>query len=234
MIKNYSTVANATWTPTKAGTYQVWVDAKDAAGKVVSKVLTYVISPTQVFKIDSFAAGIASPQTTGKAITLNAQSSGGVGIIQTRYSAFDGLKWTMIKNYSTVANATWTPTKAGTYQVWVDAKDAAGKVVSKVLTYVINPSTPITFSSITTNITSPQNVGATITIKANATSGLGQSLSYKYWIYDIDGNWKLLKDSTIQSSATWYPTEAGKYLIWVDVRDNVGNSGTKYIEYTVN
>ena len=104
----------------------------------------------------------------------------------------------------------------------------------KSLTYIIKTSTPIAFSSITTNIESPQKVGSIININANATSGLGKTLTYKYWIYDMYGNWKLLKDSSYQSSAIWFPTEAGPYIIWVDVRDDVGNISNKYINYTVN
>jgi alpha-amylase len=134
-ISEYSSATTAKWTPTKAGTYQVCTQVKDATGKMVELSKTYVINPT--ITINSFTSSVPSPQTVGNKITLNANATGGTGSLQTRYSAFDGTKWTMIKDYSTATTAVWTPIKTGTYQVWIDVKDATGKVVSMKKIYSI-------------------------------------------------------------------------------------------------
>jgi alpha-amylase len=233
LIQSYSTNGKATWKPTKPGTYTINTTAKDDEGNTVVKPLTFIIKAGGI-NIESFYADVQSPQNVGTAITLNTVATGGIGTIQTKYAVFDGQKWSLIQGYSTIGKAVWKPTKPGTYTINTTAKDATGNTVVKSLTYVVKASTPITFSSITTNIQSPQSLGSILNIKANATSSYGKALTYKFWIYDFDGNWKLLKDSSSQNTAIWYPTEVGNYIIWVDVRDGLGNSANKFINFNIN
>ena len=234
ILKNYSTTTSTSWTPTKAGTYQVWSDVKNATGKVLSQMKTYVINPiviTTPLAIDSFTADVVSPQTVGTKVSLNTIASGGEGILQVRYSVFDGSRWTILKNFSTTTSTSWTPTKVGTYQVWSDVKDGTGKVISKSITYTIKAAKTIIVDKITVDKLSPQNIGTTITLTTFATSNT--TLQYKYWVYDTDGNWTALNNYNTLNSVKWIPKLGGIYIIWVDVKDANGNISSKYINYLV-
>lgn len=232
MIKEYSTITNATWKPTKAGTYQVWVDVKDSTGKVVSQKSIYVINDnTKPLSISNFTTSAQSPQAIGTTINLASAVEGGTGNVQTRYSVFDGSRWTILKNYSSAMTAAWRPSNAGTYQIWLDAKDSTGKVVSKMVSFTIKKTSPIVINSVIADLTSPQGVGTKINLFTSATSV--NSLQYRYWVYDADGNWSALSSFNNSSVVSWTPKKAGINIIWVDVKDDKGNITSKYMPYIV-
>lgn len=65
--------------------------------------------------ITDFKAFTVSSENAGNFIILKTSSIGGVGKLWTRFTAFDGISWTTIKDYSTQSYAIWKPTKAGRY-----------------------------------------------------------------------------------------------------------------------
>ena len=140
-------------------------------------------------------------------------------------------KTTVIKNYTSSSEATWKPTTAGTYKVYCKAKDSKGKIVYKILNYVIKNSEPIVINSFSTSKTSPQATGTNITLNVSATAQ--NSISYKYWAYNLGGSWTALSDFTTNSSINWIPKTIGKYLLGVDVKDSKGNIVSKIIEYNI-
>ncbi|MDP4146365.1 MAG: cohesin domain-containing protein, partial [Bacillota bacterium] len=78
-----------------------------------------VISPS----IDSFTADKTSPQVSNTAVNLIVSASGGTSLLY-QFWAFDGTNWTLIKDYSSSYTATWTPTVAGSYTLYVNVKDS--------------------------------------------------------------------------------------------------------------
>ncbi|MGM9977862.1 MAG: heparinase II/III family protein [Clostridium sp.] len=68
---------------------------------------------------------------------------------------------------------------------------------------------------------SPQNVGSTVTLTAQANGGKG-ILEYKYYKY-LNGKYSLIKDWSTNSSIQIAPSTAGKYDIYVAVKDESGN-----------
>ena len=227
-IKEYGAAGNTLWTPMKVGIYDVWVEVKDTTGKVVSQKITYEIKKPLV--IDSFTTSALSPQTLGTGIILTATASGGTGILQTKFAVFEGLNCTLIKSYSTLNNTVWTPTKAGTYIINVNVKDSTDKVVSKSLTYVI--TTPLTISSFNANVESPQTLGTGITLTATASGGTG-ILQTRFSTFD-GARWIIIKDYSTVASVSWIPTKAGSYKVWLDVKDDTGKVVSKCLDYVIN
>jgi Putative Ig domain len=73
----------------------------------------------------SLSQNLASPQTTGIAITFTASGSGGVGPYEYQwYVQLNGVAQTMVRAWSTATSYAWTPTQAGTYVIYIWARSA--------------------------------------------------------------------------------------------------------------
>ena len=232
LLNNYTTGSSIVWVPTKAGIYQINATVKDATGKTSTKSLSYVITANITPLImDNLNADIVSAQA-GTAINLNTSSTGGKGTLQTKFAIYDGANWTLLKGYSSSKNATWTPTKAGTYQINATVKDEEGKFVTKSLVYVVKPASAITINKVSADKISPQYVGTTINLTTTASSATNV-LQYRYWVYDSEGNWTALNSFNSSNTVKWVPKNQGIHMIWVDVKDDKGNISSKYISYLV-
>ncbi|NLK94151.1 MAG: hypothetical protein GX275_03005, partial [Clostridiales bacterium] len=234
VIKDFSTSSLVSWTPKKAGTYNIYFVAKDSTGKTVQKVINnYVVKSAQVaLNMTSYSVDKQSPQNVGTSLKLSAEATG-QGTLQYRFVAYSGDYQEVIKDFSTSSTVAWTPKKAGTYNIYFVAKDSTGKTVQKVInSYVISESKKISLNNINTNINSPQDPNKNITIIAEA-SGNGV-LSYRFWEYNTDGNWKIIKNYSNSNIAFWTPNEGGNYVIMVEVKDEQGNTDYKHISYKIN
>jgi glycosidase len=227
-IQEYSEKNTAKWIPTEGGIYTLAVEVKDELGVIEYKIIDNV--EIKNFGMSSFTANLASPQVIGTGITFSTSSSGGIGILQTKFAIYDGSSWTLLKAYSADSSATWTPIKAGTYKINATVKDETGQTVTRQYDYTINSQ--MTINSFTSNLTSPQVVGAGITLSTSSSGGIG-TLQTKFEIND-GSSWTLLKAYSTDSDVTWTPTKAGTYTITTTVKDGNGNEVTKSMNYVVN
>lgn len=232
VLQDYSTSNSVTWTPKAAGTYKIYVRATDSTGKVVEKVIeNYVVKGTDL-SMSSFTLDKVSPQKVGTSIKLTANATGS-GNLNYRFVAYSGSYSEVIQDFASSNTTTWTPKKAGEYKIYAVAKDSAGKTVQKVIEgYKVESAEKINFTGITFDKLSPQNAGTSIKITANATGN--SVLSYAFWTYDANGDWKLLKNYSSSNTVTWTPTASGTNLVWVDIKDAEGNIVSKYSEYITN
>ena len=233
VIQDYNANSTATWNPTVAGTYNIYALATDSTGKTVQKIISnYVIKDSATLKINSVTTDKLSPQNVGTAIKISTSATGS-GNLQYRYVAVSGSNKQVIKDYSSNSTVTWTPNSDGVYNIYAIVKDGTGKTVQKILTgYSVIKTEKISFKGITFDKLSPQNAGTSIKITANARGN--SALSYAFWTYDANGDWKLLKNYSSSNTVTWTPTVAGTNLVWVDIKDANGNIVSKYSEYITN
>ena len=133
--QDFSSKSYFDWTPTKAGTYRIWIDVKDSSGKMVSKEISYVINNNPL-AISSIDTDKSSPQAINSTIRISPKATGN-GTLTYKFWIHDGSSWTIPQDFSSKSYFDWTPTKAGTYRIWVDVKDSSGKMVSKEISYVI-------------------------------------------------------------------------------------------------
>lgn len=162
----------------------------------------------------------------GDVVTVTASASESNNVLY-RFWIFDGIIWKVVQDYSIDNTYTWNPKYAAQYKVWVDAKDrysVKGTDSYKEIIYDVKSN--IQFNSISTSLSSPQNLGNSITITANSTSAEKQL--YRFWVYD-GASWKIVREYTEDSKYTWIPTKAGTYKIWVDVKTS---SSLKDLDYS--
>ena len=217
------------WTPKKAGNYRLWVDVKDSTGKVLSKQINYTIDE-QKLGIGEIITSLASPQPANTTIRISPQAVG-AGELQYKFWIHDGTKWDIPQDFSEKNYYDWTPTKAGTYRLWVDVKDSTGAMLSKQTSYIIEENIKLSIGDIYTDKSSPQLVNTPITISPDAI-GTGE-LQYKFWIHD-GVSWSIPQDFSTKNYYKWTPVKAGNYRLWVDVKDSTGAMVSKEIYYTIN
>ena len=229
IIKDYSTSNTATWKANYIGSKILYVDVKDSRGKIVTKSVNYTIK-AKPLEINSFTTDKSSPQYKGSSIKMTASASGGEGTLQYRFRAGnpDG-SYSVVKDYSTTNTVVWTANYSGSKILYVDVKDSKGSVVTKSINYSIKEKPVI--NSFTTDKNSPQNLGTTIKLTANVSGGA--NLQYKFSVQGEDGNTITLKDYSSSNTYNWTPSKDGNQTLYVDVKDSLGVTLRKSINYNI-
>lgn len=226
ILKAYNVAGNtAIFTPTAAGAYTLGVDVKDANGIVTTKTIAnYAVIANPSVK--SFTPGKASGQAIATTIPLTALGTGGKAPYQYQFSYTLAGATTLIKDYSTSGSATFIPTQAGDYRLTVTIKDNGGKTA----TQTIDPYTILTDPTVASfTTTAPNGPGVNTGIILSATGSSGKA-PYQYQFYYKQGTTKvILRAFAVTDSATFKPTKAGVYDLYVDVKDANGRIATRSI-----
>lgn len=233
VIQNYSTSNSVAFTPSTSGTYTLKVTVKDSTGTELSKTIgSYVVQDTvKDLAINTFSASKSSPQNVGTAITISANATGD-GTVKYRFVVYDDKKvGTVLRDYSTNNSVSWTPKTAGTYKIYVRATDSTGKVVEKQISNYVIKSNEVSITSFTASVASPQNVGTSIKLSANAT-GNG-AVKYRF-VAQSGSDKEVIQDFNSNSTVTWTPKKAGTYILFLRAIDSTGKVVEKQIrDYVV-
>lgn len=229
-LKASSTSNTCKWTPKKAGTYIVAVNAKDSSYSITSTVKIVVSSDGT---LASGAHLSATKVTLGGSVTLYGSASSGMTPYQ--YSYFykkaGDTSYTMFKNYTTATSAVFKPTAAGDYVLLVKVKDKAGRVSrSTVKLTVVKPvalsnTSALSYSQIYKN--------SSVTITMSGKGGAG-GYTYAAW-YRKKGatSWTLLRAYATGTSVSYKPLAAGDYEILTKVKDKSGTTARKQFSLKV-
>jgi hypothetical protein len=130
LLRDWTTSASFTWTPATANSNylaHVWIkDANStAAMSDVTASMKFPIAdgPLQA----KMSANLSAPQLRGTAITFTAAASGGKPPYQYRWWVYDGTSWRLLRDWTTNASFTWTPTTANAnylVHIWVKNADS--------------------------------------------------------------------------------------------------------------
>jgi hypothetical protein len=236
VLRNWSTTATATWTPTQANpayNVAVWVrnagSTADAPEASANRLFTITsTTPTTPLAVTFLATSVTSPQQPGTSITLTPTATGGTGPYSFKYYAFNGTSWSMIRNWSTTAPATWTPTQSGLYNVAVWARNAGSTADTPQSTFNVLYSVrtgsggPVSVDGLNSSLNGPVPAGTTVTFTPVVSGG---TAPYQYKYYAFNGTtWTLIRNWSTVASVTWTPTQPGLYNIATWVR-NAGFSG---------
>ena len=181
--------------------------------------------------VSSFIGSKPSPQAVKTAVTFTTKVSGTTGNVQYKYYRYLNGNYATIKDWSNSSSIKIAPSTAGKYDIYVAVKDGSGKTVRKNIAFEFKNQANLAISSFTANKTSPQAVKTevTFTTKVSGTTG---NVQYKYYRY-LNGNYAIIKDWSNSSSITIAPSTAGKYDIYVAVKDSKGEIVTKAIAYEI-
>lgn len=138
VVREFFTSNKFTWVPTEEGEYTVKVTVKDSNGKTASKSLNYTITEKTTvsleikdIKVDQETGTVGSPVK----ITTTVEGEGEILYSVSVHEIKEG--WKTIDKNSTSNTTQWTPSKAGRYKIWVDAKDSNNNKVSNCIEYTV-------------------------------------------------------------------------------------------------
>lgn len=179
--------------------------------------------------IDNFIADKSSPQIINTTVTFTAKVYNNDNILQYRFYRYLNDSYALLKDWSVSNVIEFTPNIAGTYDIWVEAKDDYGNVAKSNVIFSFEKQ--LLISSFTADKISPQVSGETIILTALAV-GNG-SLQYRFRVSDGKGNFATIKDYSSSNTATWTTKATGNKILYVDVKDSTGQEISKTMNYTI-
>ena len=223
-IRDYTTVNNFNWTPSTTGSYTLKTYVTDGI-TTESKSYSYVV--------------VSKPQTQTKAtIYYNKKSNLTGSNVYIHYNK-NGQGWTSVPGKLMTSTSEQSGYK---YKFEIDLEKANGKLVycfndgnnhwdsrnganyeCTVGTYGVSneqqKAIDTKFAVTALNTTFSQcTINGTVGITA-VTSNASGTVSYKFIAIDSNGNEKVIKDYSTESTTTWRPTATGKYTLRVDAID---------------
>jgi hypothetical protein len=122
-VREYSPEPDYTWTAAGNGESAIQVWARNAGSDIEYSVLDTISFSTAMDPPASVSliSDLPSPQPEGTTVTFTAQADGGSGVYEYRFFLKDPLdQWSVVREYSSEPDYTWTATGNGenTIQVW--------------------------------------------------------------------------------------------------------------------
>lgn len=236
VAKEFFDENSCTWIPEKAGLYTFYVDVRDSDGTIKTKTITCSVK-TDIWNYDGIAFDREPPQTKyTDGIAVTAETSGETANLQYKFvwvknSWEDG--WGVLSDFSENSTVIWKPDQTGNYQIYVDVLDCDGQTVTKSASYQIIPL-QWQAERISMSPGLVQQTGGTVQISTEC-SGMTDLLQYKFvWMTDNWKSWGVIQDFSSQNNISWEtPDEAGKYTIYVDIKDPDGKTVTDTAGYYV-
>ncbi|MBL0225525.1 MAG: hypothetical protein IPQ16_08125 [Geobacteraceae bacterium] len=221
LIQPYSSATSWTWTPSSAGNYDIFVEARSAG----SAALRDTFASVNFYRITAPATSVSidvnnpSPQAVGAPISFTANGNGGSGSYEYRFWLNVGGTYQVVQEYSTNNVWIWNPTIPGAYDVFVEVRTAGTSVnrdaFNTLLVYRITP-VPAASVSLNANLTSPQATLTPVVFTAGASGGSG---GYEYRFYINSGaGYALVQPYSTLNSWTFTPIIAGNYDVFVETR----------------
>jgi hypothetical protein len=239
---------SASSVPLQSGSNVITITARDAAGNASTKSLTVTYSAP--LALTNLTANLTAPQLVGTPITFTATATNGTAPYSYKWWVFDGVTWTILQNWSASSTYTWTPTAANSayrVAVWVrsanNTTDAYDNLQSNgSIAFPVNPASlavPLTLTSLTADLPSPQPAGSTITFTATAAGGTAP-YHFKWFVFD-GKSWIVMQDWSTSNTWIWTapsPNRKGRVGVWVrsagstaDAYDNPAANGS--IEFDI-
>ncbi len=226
-LSAYGTTSTVTFTPDKAGTYDLCIKVKDGESTEVKSFFTLNVNAA----LANASSVTDNSVTLGESIVMLGNATGGKGNITYKYEQKLSTvsTWTTVKDYSTSGAAVFKPSAAGTYNVRITAKDSTGKTAAKTLNVAVTGVLANTSELSTDKI----HLGESVTVKASATGGQG-SYTYAYYYKKFtQKNWTTVSNFSTTATATVTPKESGYYQICVKVKDSDGTIAKEYYNVLV-
>lgn len=198
-----------TWGYTSYGSSNGWV------------ALNYATQVTSSAALENTSTVPKTGLMLGNTLTVKGSATGGSGsyqyMLQVKKST--DVDWTTVRNYASSASMVFNPTSAGQYSLYVKVKDSTGKTDGKKLVVFVGDT------ALENTSTVPKTglmLGNALTVKGSATGGAG---TYQYTLLTrkIDEtDWTTAVDYSTTSKMVFCPSSAGKYILYVKVKDNAG------------
>ena len=196
------------------GKNRLQVKARElSSGEVVKTAITFWINDTNAATSVTLTPSLENPITEGQVVTLTAQGEGGSGNYEFQFrlkGPSEDDQWQVLQDFSADNNIDWDSTQQfGRNRIQVRARNAGSNdlFVKAAQTVWVNTLTAATDVVLDVNLTSPQTVGAVVTLTAQANGGSGNYLYlFRYRGPATDDEWVTLQDFAPNNSIIWDST----------------------------
>lgn len=233
ILRDYAYNNTFNWQPVTPDVYRVGVNIRDAAGNVVGQEQTVDVNPSTVdpLKMAVFRTGNRTSYNTGETVALAARAEDGTAPYRYQFYVIrsNGSRVTL-RNYSYTNIFNWVPLTPDTYQVGVNAKDAAGRIVNQVKTVTVRrPAVePLKVAVFRAGYKSEYTTGETVALAARGEGGTAP-YRYQFYVYRSSGAKVTLRDYSGVNIFNWKPTTPDTYRVCVAIKDAEGKVITKAI-----
>jgi uncharacterized delta-60 repeat protein len=185
---------------------------------------TVVKLPGTPLSFSALTANMSSPQTPGVSVTFTASAIGGIAPLHYKWWVFNGVTWTVTKDWSASSSFTWTAGVGGNYRIGVWVKSSGNPVdypegnAYTSIPFDINAPPALMITGLSVDQASPQPAGLTITFTATSSGGLAPH-QYKWWVFS-GGVWSVAKDWSASNTFDWTAGLGGNYLVGVWVKSS--------------
>lgn len=235
VVQPFSEKNSAVFVPESAGNYTFIVDIKNTSGKTVSKQISVRIF-TEIWEYTGIVTTPPAMQEKYSGpVVIEAVTGGENTNLQYKFVWMkDNWKeWGVIQPLSQNSKVEWNPQSIGKYTLFVDVKDQDGFLQTKSVLYEV---TPVRWdvSDIIINPEEGQKKGGKLQIKVEI-DGNSTGLQYKFvWMKDDWKEWGVIRGLSDEPAVEWTtPEKAGKYTIYIDVKDRDKKTKTVSKEYTL-
>ncbi len=114
-------------------------------------------------------------------------------------------------------NITSSPEGTSGFEITFDGTTATDLSTGNPISLAPATTTPVTLTSLTPSLASPQAPGTSITFTANASGG-SSPLQYRFWLWN-GGAWNAVQDYSTTNTWTWVPANPGDYYVSVWVKE---------------
>ena len=233
-----TTSASGTFTPTQPGTYRLFIDVCSNGTSKTTRMVTITVKNGYGYRGVKVTTDVP---VAGDAVTFSANVVGQTSGLKYNYVwSYEG-SWAKGDWGSTVlstgsdtsaTSGSFTPTKAGTYTLYVDVVSPDGTRETKSTTVKVANAAAV-YNGVKVKTTAPAR-GYPVTFSADV-SGDASDLTYNYvWSYEgswAKGDWGSTVLSTgsdtSETSGSFTPEKTGTYTLYVDVVGPNGKTETK-------
>ena len=231
--------ASGTFTPTKPGTYWLFVDVCSNGASKTTRMVTVNVKSGYGYRGVKVTTDMP---VAGDAVTFSANVVGQTSALKYNYVwSYEG-SWakgdwgsTVLSTGSDTSSTTgsFTPAKAGTYTLYVDVVSPDGSRETKSTTVKVAAGSSYAYNGVKVKTTAPAR-GYPVTFSANV-SGDTSGLTYNY-VWSYEGSWKKGEwgstvlstgSDTSETTGSFTPAKAGTYTLYVDVVSPDGSRETK-------
>ncbi len=211
--------------PKKAGKYTVRIGVKDYTGKYIGKTFTVNV---KTLSLNNTKTNITTAKIKQN-VTLTAKTQYNYGKVQYRYSYHkSGKSWTYAGSYTSSSKHSFKFSAAGTYYVRVQAKDSAGKVISKQFKITVKQLN-ISGSKVSSSLLKAGSK-TKLTAKTSYASGTAK---YRYSYHKEGKSWTYSGGYTTASTHNFKFNGNGVYYVRVQVKDGTGKVLAKQFKINV-
>src|SRR5262249_8278116 len=150
-----------------------------------------------------------------------AMATGGTAPYTYRFLVYNGVSWSVGRDWAASNSWMWSPPAAGSYllQVWVRN---AGSVATYDAwlnsgTYTVTAPPPLTVTSLVSTPASTAAINTPVMWTASASGGTGP-YTYKFLLFN-GSTWSLGRDWGAAATWTWTPSVVGSYAVQVWARN---------------